>query len=258
LSSDTHAGAAPEVLAAVNAALRGDAPAYGNDALSERAARGLRDLFETELEAFAVVSGTAANGLALAIATPPFGEVLCQESAHVADYEAGAPEFFTGGAKVTPLASRAGKLDPAGLEHALALRDGAAPHRSQPAVVSIAQANEYGLAYRPDEIRELAGIARLRGLRMHMDGARLANAVAALRTSPADLTWRSGVDVMSFGLTKNGCIAAEFVVVFDRNLCAGVGAELRRKRAGHLLCKERFVAAQLLASLEGDRWIAWA
>ena len=255
-ASDNTAPIAPEVMAAIEAVNHGRAASYGADEWTAR----LRDLactvFETELEIFPVATGTAANGLSLATLAPPYGAVFCHETAHILIEECGAPEFYTGGAKLIGLPGAQGKLTPDRLAAAVALAGAAGVHHARPAAVSVTQATEWGAVYRADEIRALADCARSRGLRLHMDGARLANAIARLGCRPAEITWRAGVDVLSLGMTKDGAMAAEAVVVFDPALAAGLAE--RRKRAGHLLSKMRFLSAQLVAMLEEDRWLRHA
>lgn len=252
-ASDNTAPASPEVLDALAAANRGTAGSYGADEPTARLEALARELFETDLAIFPVVTGSAANGLALAALTPPFGAVYCHDRAHVMVDECGAPEFFTAGAKLIGLPSPDGKLRPEQLEGPLAEARAMGVHHVRPAAVSVTQATEWGTVWRPEEIEALAEAGRTGGLRLHMDGARFANAVASLGCSPADLTWRAGVDALSLGATKNGALAAEAVILFDRKLAADFA--LRRKRAGHLWSKQRFLSAQLVALLEGGLWL---
>lgn len=255
-ASDNTAPVVPEVMAAIEAVNRGPAASYGADAQTGRLQALASEVFETELAIFPVATGTAANGLALASVAPPYGAVFCHETAHILLEECGAPEFYTGGAKLIGLPGTQGKLAPDGLEAAIALATASGVHHAKPAAVSLTQATEWGTVYRPDEIRALADRARAHGLRVHMDGARLANATARLGVRPADLTWRAGVDVLSLGLTKNGAMAAEAVIVFDPALAEGLAE--RRKRAGHLLSKMRFLSTQIGAMLEDGRWLRHA
>jgi threonine aldolase len=250
-ASDNVTGVAPEILAAIEAANRGAAMPYGRDELTRRLEQRFAEIFEHEVAVFPVATGTAANALALACLTPPFGAIYCHEDAHIAADECGAPEFFTGGAKLVTCAGEHGKLTP----ESLAPKIGGAGviHNVQPAVISITQQTEAGTVYRAEEIAALGALARQRGLALHMDGARFANAVAALGCAPAAITWRAGIDVLSFGATKNGALAAEAVVFFDPAKADGFG--FRRKRAGHLLSKHRFVSAQLDAYLTADLWL---
>src|SRR6185312_1799022 len=200
---------------------------------------------------FPVATGTAANALALAALTPPWGAIYCHEAAHIQSDECGAPEFFAAGAKLLPLAGEDAKLMPATVEAALLERG--VVHHVQPSALSISQATEAGTLYRPAEIAALGALARRHGLALHMDGARFANAVAALGCAPADLTWRAGVDALSFGATKNGALAAEAVIFFDPAKAADLA--YRRKRAGHLFSKMRFLSAQLDAYLADGLWL---
>jgi threonine aldolase len=249
--SDNTATACPEVMAALAEVNHGHEKAYGDDAWTQRLDQALGAFFGTEVRAFAVATGTAANALSLATLTPPYGAVFTHEEAHIVRDECGAPEFFSGGARLALVAGDHGKLSAESLEAAL----GANPvsvHSVQPAALSLTQATEFGTVYRPGEIAALTAVARRHGLKVHMDGARFANAVAFLGCHPADITWRAGVDVLSFGATKNGAVAAEAVVFFERGLVRDF--ELRRKRAGHLISKSRYVAAQLLAYVESGVW----
>src|SRR3954467_799702 len=214
-ASDNTAGVAPEILAALARANEGSALAYGNDAWTERVERRFSEVFEHEVAVFLVSTGTAANALALAHLTPPWGAVLCHAESHIATDECGAPEFFGGGIKLVGLAGEAGKIAPETLEAALARGQWGGPHHVSPAVLSLSQATEAGTVYQVDEIRELAGIAHAHGVAVHIDGARIANALARMNASPAQATWMAGIDVLSFGATKGGALAAEAVVFFD-------------------------------------------
>lgn len=249
--SDNAAAACPEVLQAISAANQVDT-AYDGDALSARLNQCFSDLFETPVEALWVSTGTAANALALAALCPPEGSIVCHREAHIQNDECGAPEFYTHGAKLLLAHGGGAKLSPSGVEAVLAgVR--ADVHQVQPAALSITNATEYGLVYTPEEVAALGALCKGRGLRFHMDGARFANAVSSLNCSPADLTWRGGVDALSFGFVKNGSLSAEALILFDPSLAAGT--RYRRKRAGHLLSKGRYLAAQLLAMLEDDLWL---
>jgi threonine aldolase len=255
-TSDNVTGAAPEILDAQVAASAGSVPSYGADPLTARVTERLSDLFEHEVAAFPVATGTAANALALSVLTPPYGALYCHSDAHIETDECGAPELFSGGAKLVGLPGRHGKLAAEGLRAAL---DGAAigfVHAVQPSALSLSQATEAGTVYTPAEIAALADVARHFGLTVHMDGARFANAAARQGCAPADLTWRAGVDVLSFGATKNGALAAEVVVFFRRELADSFG--YRRKRGGHLFSKMRFLSAQLDAYLTDGLWLRLA
>ncbi|MGQ0675221.1 MAG: threonine aldolase family protein, partial [Rhodospirillales bacterium] len=209
-------------------------------------------IFDTKTTVFPVATGTAANALALAAAVPAWGAIYCHVASHVLLDECNAAEFYSAGARLVPLDGADGKIAPKTLEAALksALRG---VHHAQPAAVTITQLSEAGTAYAPDHVEALAKIARKRGLTLHMDGARFANALAGLGCAPADITWRAGVDALSFGATKNGAIAAEAIVVFRKELAESLG--YRRKRAGHLFSKMRFLSAQLEAYLKDDLWL---
>lgn len=253
--SDNVTGAAPEVLAAIAAANEGAVMPYGNDDYTRAVERKIAAVFETEADVFMVATGTAANALCLSVMTPPFGAVFCHPDSHIHEDECGAPEFYTGGAKLVLLPDRGGKIAAADLAEALARPDHGV-HHVQAAAVSITQASEAGTLYTPDEVRAISEVAHAQGLKVHMDGARFANAVAAVPAAPADLTWRAGVDALSFGASKNGALAAETAVLFDRSLAATFA--YRRKRGGHLFSKMRLLAAQFDACLEDGRWLAWA
>lgn len=253
--SDNVSGAAPEILAAIVAANGGPRMPYGADDLSARVEARLREVFETDCQVFLVATGTAANALALAALVPPYGAVFCHRESHVNVDECGAPEFYTGGAKLIALDGDHARIDAAQL-HAAAAPPAHGVHGVQPAAVSLTQATEAGTVYAPDRLEALCAAARDRGLKVHMDGARFANAVAALGYAPADLSWRAGVDVLSFGASKNGALAAEAIVVFDPAVAAAVG--FRRKRGGHLFAKARLLAAQFDAYLTDGLWLRLA
>jgi threonine aldolase len=249
--SDNAAACHPAVLDALAAANRLDT-AYDGDAFSQRLDGAFSDLFETPVRALWITTGTAANCLALAALCPPEGAILCHRDAHIEVDEAGAPGFFTG-AKLTLLDGVGAKLTPDTVEAACA-RVRADVHQVQPRALSITNATEYGLVYGAAEVAALGEVAKRRGLGFHMDGARLANAMAATGESLADVTWRAGVDALSFGFVKNGGMNSEALIFFKPEL-ADVTL-VRRKRSGHLLSKGRYSAAQLLALLEDDRWLA--
>ncbi|HEX6243153.1 MAG TPA: low specificity L-threonine aldolase, partial [Polyangiales bacterium] len=254
--SDNTAGAHPAILEALTRENRGSASAYGEDAVSARLTARFSQLFEREVAVLPVATGTAANALALALYTPPWGAVYCHPHAHVQISECGAPEAFSGGAKLVSVTHGAalslGKLEAEAVERTIH-REGAV-HAVQPAAISISQPSEIGTLYRPRELEQLAEVARRHHMALHVDGARFANALVALSTSPAELTWKAGVDVLSFGATKNGAMAAEAVVLFQPERAGELA--FRRKRAGHLLSKSRFLAAQLEAYLDDDLWLA--
>ena len=249
--SDNAAAAHPKVIEAVAEANRLDT-AYDGDEWSRRLDGVFSDLFETEVRALWVTTGTAANCLALSALCPPYGAVLCHRDAHIENDEAGAPGFFTGGAKLMLLEGDGAKIDPATVAAACD-RVRKDVHQVQPAAISITNATEYGLAYRAGEVAALGELARQRGLGLHMDGARLANALVTTGESLADVTWRAGVDALSFGFVKNGGLNAEALILFRTELADAIA--IRRKRAGHLLSKGRYLAAQILAMLDGGLWL---
>lgn len=255
-SSDNASGVAPEILAALERANRDMAAAYGGDDLTARVQARFNDLFEREVATFLVPTGSAANGLSLATLTPPYGAVLCHEASHIERDECGAPEFFTGGAKLVALPGEAARLAPDTVKKALGYLPAGVVHHVQAACLSLTQATEAGTVYTPDEVAALSEVAHGAGLSVHMDGARLANAIVHLGCSPAEATWRAGVDALVFGATKNGAMAAEAVVFFDPDKAGDFA--FRRKRAGHLLSKGRFLAAQMDAYLDGDLWLKLA
>ena len=227
--------------------------AYDGDALSRSLDARFSALFETEVRALWVPSGTAANCLALAALCPPFGGVVCHRDSHIQNDECGAPEFYTHGAKLMIGDGAGAKLTPNSIRAVIDIIANDV-HRVQPHAISITNATEYGMVYTPAEVAAIGALARERGLALHMDGARFANAVAHLGCSPADLTWRAGVDALSFGFIKNGGMTAEALIFFKLDLAADTLR--RRKRAGLLLSKGRYLAAQIVALLEDDLWIA--
>jgi len=252
-ASDNGAGVAPGILDALVRANSGHALGYGNDAVTRRLERRLADLFEHEVTVFLVTTGTAANALALAHVTPPWGAVLCHAEAHAVVHECGAPEFYGGGLRVMGLDGPGGKLTPAIVTTALDRHFGLSPHQLVPAALSITHASELGTIYRPEEIAALAALAHGRGMAVHMDGARFANAVARLGATPAQTSWKAGVDVLSFGASKGGALAAEAIVFFDPARAAAMAE--RRKRGGHLVSKHRFIAAQFEGFLADGLWL---
>lgn len=254
--SDNCYGVAPEIADAVQAANHGTDSSYGDDAITARLQTRFSEIFERDVHVYPVISGTAANALALATLVPSHGAVLCHAASHIAVDECGAVEFFTHGAKLVGLEGADGKLTPALAEAALARFEKGSVHHPQPSAISITQATEFGTVYRREEIAALSGVARANGMKLHMDGARFANALAALGCAPADITWRAGVDVLSFGATKNGAMGAEAVVFFAEDDVRHF--EYRRKKSGHLMSKMRFVSAQLEAYLHNGLWLKLA
>ena len=253
-ASDNYAGICPEALQALLSANTGHAPAYGDDEWTRRVSDRLRELFATDCDVYFVFNGTAANSLALASLCQSYHGVICHELAHVETDECGGPEFFSNGSKLLPAQGENGKLTPAAAHEVIARRNDI--HYPKPRVVTLTQSTEVGTLYRTDEIKAIAELAHSNGLRVHMDGARFANAVAALGCAPADLTWRLGVDVLCFGGTKMGLPVGEAVVFFDRTLAQDFA--WRCKQAGQLASKMRFLSAPWLGLLEDDAWLRHA
>lgn len=257
LRSDNAAGVAPEILAAVVAADRGSALAYGADAITAQLREVVRDVFgHREAEVFPVVSGTAANSLALSALCPPWGSVLCHETAHIFASEGGATSLLSGGAVMRGLHGAEHKLQLGSIQEAFDATRWGDPHHSQPSVVSVTCPTDFGTVYTTAEVAALAALAHERGLRMHLDGARIANALVALRCAPDELTISAGVDVFSLGATKNGALSTDAIVCFDPS----VAEELvyRVKRAGHVASKMRYQSAQLVAYLTDGLWLRLA
>ncbi|MDX2233112.1 MAG: beta-eliminating lyase-related protein [Hyphomonadaceae bacterium] len=255
-ASDNSAPTHPQVLAALAGANAGVMASYGDDAWTARAETMLRAVFETECAVLLVPTGTAANALSLAALTPPWGAVIAHRHAHIALDEGGAPEFYTGGAKLLLIDGPSAKLTPEGLDAEARRYTRAVVHGAQPFAASISQVTESGAVYAPAEVAALAAVCRARGLKLHMDGARFANALVSAGCAPADMTWRAGVDVLSFGATKNGAMAVEAIVCFDPT-AAAVLPHLR-KRAGQLFSKHRYLAAQMTGYLEHGLWLTLA
>jgi threonine aldolase len=255
-TSDNAGPVHPRVMEALARANRGHAAAYGADAATARVIARIREIFEApEAAVHLVATGTAANALALACLCPPWGTVFCHTASHVAEDECGAPEFYTGGARLERVPGRDGRIDPEALGHAVA-RSGQSVHNVQPGALTLTNATEAGTVYDPDATAALAAIARSRGMPVHLDGARLANALVTIGASPAETTWKAGIDAVSFGGTKNGLMGVEAVILFDP--ARSWEFELRRKRGGHLFSKHRFLAAQMEAYLEDDLWLEMA
>lgn len=251
-ASDNVYGVDPRILAALSDANDGTAASYGADELTKQAEARLSEIFGTEVKAYLVTTGTAANGLALSSITPGFGAILCHAEAHISCDECNSPEFFTGGAKIIGLHGPGGKITPPQIERTLRgfIRG---EHDPKPRGVSITNATELGTVYSPEEVKAISSVIRPRGMKLHMDGARFANAVAGLGCAPADITWKVGVDVLSFGATKNGAMMLEAVIFFDHALAEDF--LYRRMRGGQLLSKSRYLGAQMLAYLKDDLWL---
>jgi threonine aldolase len=257
LRSDNCAGVAPEVLAALAETNTGSALAYGGDEWSARLQARAAEVFEhPDVTVFPVLTGTAANSLALSALCPPWGAVLCHETAHIIRNECGATSMFGAGAVMRGLPGERFLLDVATVEQAFATTNWGDPHHSQPSALSLTNPTDFGTVYSVDRVRELAATARSRGLRVHMDGARIANAIAALGCTPAELTWRAGADVISLGATKNGAVTTDAIVCFDPSLAEQL--TYRVKRAGQVASKMRFQSAQLEAYLTDGLWLRLA
>ena len=250
-ASDNVAGACPEVLEAILKANDGDRAPYGDDEISKNLQDKFSEIFEKEVIVFPTSSGTAANALALSTMTPSFGNIYCHKLSHINVDECGAPEFYTGGAKLVNLNGVNGKITAEELNKSISGKG--VVHHTQPSSVSITQLCETGEAYELDEIKKISEIAHNHKLNMHMDGARFANALVSLDCSPAEMTWKSGIDVLSFGATKNGCLAAEAIIFFKPELVGNL--PFLMKRAGHLLSKMSFVSAQLDAYITNEVWL---
>src|SRR5579863_7828046 len=254
--SDNTGRAAPEILEALVRANSGTALGYGADEWTARLQDRFADLFETRVRVFPVATGTAANALSLAALAPSWGLVFCSAAAHINTAEANAAGFFGGGLKLVPVAGRDGKIEGGELARALATFPPGQLHRGQPAAVNLTQATDLGAVYQLDEVHAVTESARSRGLKVHMDGARFANAVARLGCSPAELSWRAGVDILSFGATKNGGALCDAIVVFAPEIADGLAIQLRR--AGQVWSKMRFASAQLMAYIENGLWLRLA
>ena len=250
-ASDNVTGACPEVLDAIIKANKGDSTPYGNDQISTELQDKFSEIFEKEVIVFPTASGTAANALALSTMTPSFGNIYCHKLSHINTDECGAPEFYTGGGKLVPLQGVKGKITADELDDEI--RGKGIVHHTQPSSVSITQVCESGEVYQLDQIKKISNITHKHNLNLHMDGARFANALVSLDVTPAEMTWKSGIDVLSFGATKNGCIAAEAIIFFNKDLVGNIAFLM--KRAGHLLSKMRFVSAQLDAYISNDVWL---
>ncbi len=256
-TSDNASGAAPEIMAALQQSNDGFARGYGADDIMTRVTAGLREVFEhPEAAVYLVASGTVANSLALACYTKPWSAVFAHTEAHIATDECGAPEFYTDGAKLIGVDGAHGKMTPGALSQALGRIGESGVHGVQRGMVSITNVTEAGTVYTPTEVAALTAVAKSCGLPCHLDGARFANALVATGATAAEMTWRAGIDVVSFGGTKNGCLGVEAVVFFDP--AKAWEFELRRKRGGHLLSKHRYLSAQMEAYLQGDLWLRLA
>lgn len=256
-ASDNTAPVPPQVLDALREANHGYVASYGNDPIMAQVTDQIRTIFETpEAAVYLVATGTAANVLALAAICPPWSTIFCHRNAHIEEDECGAPEFYTGGAKLTLIDGDHAKLTPAALDEAIGFAARGGVHNVQRGAVSITNATENGTIYTADEVAALCAVAKAYDLPVHMDGARFTNALITADCSPAELTWKAGVDVLSFGGTKNGLMGVEAVVIFDP--AKAWEFELRRKRGGHLFSKHRYLSAQMAAYLQDDLWLKLA
>jgi threonine aldolase len=255
-TSDNWAGVHPQIMEAMCAANEGSVPAYGADDATEAAIAALSAVFERKVQVFFVTTGSAANGLALAALMKPWGAAIAHEHAHVHIDECGAPEFYTGGGKILTVPGEGGKLTPEAVKAAVSVYHPPQTHRVQPSVLSLTQATEWGTVYSPSEVGALCETARSFGLMTHMDGARFAGAVAAGAGSPAELSWKAGVDILCLGGTKNGCMAAEAVICFSDEAAAEL--PFRQKRAGLSWSKHRFLSVQWSAYLKDGLWLGLA
>lgn len=256
-ASDNTSGVAPEIMAAVCRANAGVEKSYGADPLTARVTALVREVFEApEAAVFLVATGTAANALSLALLTPPFAATFAHQAAHATLDECGAPEFYSGGGKVLSVAGAQGKMTPATLRSALSGLAHGDVHSVQRGALTLTNLTEAGTTYSPAEVAALVAVAKAHGMACHMDGSRLANALVATGASPAEITWKAGIDVLSLGGTKNGCLGVEAVVLFDP--AKAWEFELRRKRGGHLLSKHRFLSAQMEAYLTAGLWLKLA
>lgn len=255
--SDNNAGAAPEIIAAIGRANAGPSPSYGSDPIMDRVREKIRDIFEApDAAVYLVGTGTAANALSLAINCDPWGTVYCHPKAHAETDECGAPEFYIGGGKLKLVPGAHGKMTPDALKDAINDTPHGDVHAPQRGMVTLTNLTEVGTVYTPAEIAALTKVARQYALPVHMDGSRFANAIVATGSTPTDMTWKAGIDILSFGGTKNGCLGVEAVVIFDP--AKAWEFELRRKRGGHLFSKHRYLSAQMDAYLTDDLWLKLA
>ncbi|MGY6201871.1 threonine aldolase family protein [Paraburkholderia strydomiana] len=251
--SDNQSGVSPQILESLVAACSGIASSYGNDDFTKRAEAALSETFDHEVKAFLVTTGTAANCLALSALANSWDAIVCHSQAHVTIDEVSAPELFTGGARLIPLDAESGKITRKDLSDLLKKLPADRPHNVSVSALSVTQATENGLVYEPSELKHLTDFAHERGIHVHMDGARFANAVASLGCTPADITWKAGVDVLCLGASKNGALMAEAVVFFNHALAKDF--DLRRKRAGQLISKGRVLGSQFTAWLSNNHWL---
>ena len=251
--SDNQSSVFPEIIDYLNIVNKNSSPAYGTDDVTILATNLLIDLFETDLKVLFVSSGTAANSIAISSICPPYGGILCSDNAHIGGDECGAPEFFTGGAKLIPIPTVNALISEKNLTNTLNNYGLHGIHEVLPSAISLTQASELGTIYTPEDIQKVIYVAKKHNLKTHMDGARFSNACASLNCSPAELTWKSGIDILSLGTTKNGTISCEAIIIFNQEIIDDI--ERRQKRAGHLWSKNKFIAGQIITWLEDDRWL---
>ncbi|MDB5871917.1 MAG: L-threonine aldolase [Ramlibacter sp.] len=254
--SDNSGRVAPELIAALATANTGTTLGYGGDPLTAELQRRFAELFETPVRVFPVPTGTAANALSLAAVCPSFGAVYCSTEAHINTAEGNAIGFFSGGTRMVAIPGANGKIEAQMLERAIAGAGVGLANKAQPAAVNLVQSTDLGAVYSPDEVAAISQVAHAHGLKVHMDGARIANAVARLGCTPAQATWKSGVDILSFGITKNGGLLADAIVVFKPDVAIDLRFHLRR--AGAVWSKMRFASAQILAYVEDGLWLRLA
>lgn len=255
-ASDNSNGANPEIIQHLLAVNDGGLPSYGDDEITKRVQDKLCEIFETDLVMFPVATGTAANVISLSAMVPPYGSVLCHSESHIQLDECNAPEMYTDGAKLITIPGAHGKMTAADVAAYLDMGWKGVVHHAQPSAISLTQATESGTVYQLEEIQEITKVAKAHDMLVHMDGARFTNALRHLGCSPAEMTWKSGIDVLSFGATKNGCLNVEAIIVFDPKSDAAKQMPFRRKRGGHLFSKMRYLSAQLEAYLKDDLWLA--
>ena len=251
--SDNQSTVFPEIIEYLQEVNKNSSPSYGNDIVTNKAKNLISDFFEKKVEVRYVSSGTASNSIALSTISPPYGGILCSDNSHLDGDECGAPEFFTGGAKLIKIPTSNGIISSKTLKQKINRFGLHGIHEVKLSVLDITQISELGTIYSAEELKELSDIAHKNNMLTHMDGARFANACASLNCNPSEITWKSGIDIMSLGATKNGAMACELIVVFDSKIIDDI--DRRQKRAGHLWSKNRYMAAQIIKWIENDRWL---
>ena len=251
--SDNQSSVFPEIIDYLNIVNKNSSPAYGADEVTKLATNMLIELFETKLKVIYVSSGTAANSIALSSICPPYGGIFCSDNAHIGGDECGAPEFFTGGAKLLPVPTINALITERNLTKVINNYGLHGIHEVLPSAISLTQASELGTLYTPEDLHKITHLAKKHNLKTHMDGARFSNACASLNCTPAELTWKNGIDILSLGTTKNGTISCEAIIIFNQGIIDDI--ERRQKRTGHLWSKNKFIAGQIIKWLEDDNWI---